>query len=241
MTKTNETSDGAGDASGTRSLRELFVLGMLSRRPMYGHEIMRTVSLSNARAWIEISDKHVYHVLPKLERRGQVTAVEEREERRPPRRRFELTPAGRTALATMITNEAHQRAVAYSPFDTVIAMLAWGNSDGDLALELMRARRTVLAQRLSHEHSRSLCPMIEARFGRVPRAMFMKSRMLLAAELRWLDALIQETSRLGWAAMRIRDDPQELTGTAGRSPRPGLPRAPAAEGRVPRRRPGRRA
>lgn len=233
----NKAINADDDAGASGSLRELFVLGMLSRRPMYGHEIMRTLSVSNARAWIEISDKHIYHVLRKLEQRGLVSGAEERDERRPPRRRFELTPAGRAALDAMITNEAHQRAVAYSPFDTVIAMLAWGDMDGERAIELLRARRAVLAARLAEEHSRSFCSMIEARFGRVPRAMFTKTRVLLAAELRWLDALIEEASTLGWAAMRIRDDAQELDDQAA----PNEPRARAARGRALRRRRGGRA
>jgi DNA-binding PadR family transcriptional regulator len=189
------------------SVRELFVLGMISRRPMYGHEIMRTLAISRAEMWVEIGDKHVYHVLRKLERQGLVRGAEERVAGRPARRRFAITPSGRLALAAMFEDEAHQRAVAYSPFDTVVAMLAWGKAPGSLALRLLRQRRAVLATRLRREHPAAFCAEVEARFGRVPRAMFVKARLLLEAELRWLDDLIAETVRVGWKVMRIRDVP----------------------------------
>jgi DNA-binding PadR family transcriptional regulator len=171
---------------------------------MYGHEIMRTLSVSNAQQWVEISDKHVYHVLRRLEQRRFVTGTEEREERRPPRRRFRITSAGRRAFGAMLADETHLGAPAYSPFDTVLAMLAWGDVAEDVAMTTLRRRRALLAEHLKREHPPAR--EAEARFGRVPRAMLVKARLLLSDELRWLDKLIEEAGRVGWAAMRIRDD-----------------------------------
>lgn len=191
--------------SPSASVRDLFVLGMIARRPIYGHEIMRILKVSHAEMWVEISEKHVYHVLRTLEQRGFVEGSEERVAGRPTRRRFTITRAGVEALQVMFEYEGHQRAIACSAFDTVVAMLAWGSVDDARALRILGQRRAILAERLEREHPPGSDQAIEASFGRVPRALYRKGQLLLEAELRWLDGLIAEAARLGWQAMRIHD------------------------------------
>ena len=76
------------------SAKELFVLGRLSSRPTHGHEIMRTLGASRSDLWVELSDKHVYYILNKLEREGLVAVYVQREGARPARKVFSITPAG---------------------------------------------------------------------------------------------------------------------------------------------------
>ena len=59
----------------TVSAKELFILGRISLRPTHGHEIMRTLRESRADLWVELSEKHVYYILKKLEREGLVAAT----------------------------------------------------------------------------------------------------------------------------------------------------------------------
>jgi DNA-binding PadR family transcriptional regulator len=198
---------------GSSTVRELFVLGMISGRPMYGHELMRLLALSHAEMWVELSEKHVYQLVRKLEGDGLIRGKEERSGRRPPRRRFTITPAGRQALRAMCDDDRNVFAIAFSPFDTVLAVLGAGDVNDQLPLPILRRRRAYLAQRMAEQHPASQGPLIEAQFGRIPRWMFEKARRLLKAELGWLDDVIADASKVGWPAMRVRD--VALDATAG--------------------------
>ena len=192
---------------GKISTRELFVLGAVSRRPTYGHEIMRTFRLSNARRWLDLSDKHIYYVLRKLEREELVTAREERVGRRPPRNVYEITPAGRDALRAWLHSPALRTASVPVPFDAVFAMLAFTDViTREEALAILKARRDVLATRLSDEYPAGAAEVTGARFGGFAQNMFEKSRILLAAELTWLDNVIQTVETQEWKHLRVPAD-----------------------------------
>ncbi len=59
------------------SAKDLFVLGRISLRPTYGHEIMRTLRESHADLWIDLSEKHVYYILKKLAAENLVVATDD--------------------------------------------------------------------------------------------------------------------------------------------------------------------
>jgi len=184
------------------SAKELFVLGRVSMRPTYGHEIMRTLRESRADLWTEMSEKHVYYILKKLEREGMVRAETCSEDARPSRRVFSATPEGLREFERLIRAEGLIESMPYSDFDVVFGMLAYTE-------RLTPAQKTdVLVRRREHLHS--VIADAEAALRRVkevgvpglPTWMFAKVMCVSAAELGWLEEVLRDVTRDGWPAQR---------------------------------------
>jgi DNA-binding PadR family transcriptional regulator len=201
------------------SAKELFVLGRLSARPTHGHEIMRTLSESKADLWVELSEKHVYYILRKLERDGLVVADVQSESGRPARKVFSITPGGRAAFARMLTAESLIESVPYSEFDVVFGMLAYTDvlPDADKTAVLER-RRVFLRKRASQAQAAGAAAQSD--LDGLPRLLLDKLTRVTAAELGWLDGVLLEIERAGWAAMRpsFADETQATNPNQGVSP-----------------------
>lgn len=195
-----------GEAPTGASSRELYVLGMLSRGKTHGHAVMKAIRLSRADQWVALSDKHVYYVLRNLARAGLVLESEERHGARPPRKVYALTRAGRDRLASLLRAEALQRAFAPSPFDAVVGILAYSDAlDRDAALATLEARRRALAERLA-EHPEAAAAALERRFGFLARSLYDKARVLLEAELAWLERVIARVRKGPLDSLRVPRD-----------------------------------
>jgi len=184
------------------SAKELFVLGRLSRTPTHGHDIMRTLKTSRADLWVDLSEKHVYYVLRKLERAGLVTAVEERAGNLPARKVYRITDEGRSALAGALRSDSLISATPYSDFDVVFGMLCYTDALSDEErTEVLRRRRGALVDILEGaEQAESRVESIGR--GGLPDAMLSKVRAITLAEIVWLEGVMVEVRREGWARMR---------------------------------------
>ncbi|MDH3425422.1 MAG: PadR family transcriptional regulator [Acidimicrobiia bacterium] len=186
------------------SSRELFVLGVVSRAPIHGHGINRIVEISGAERWVDMSAKHVYYVLRKLEGAGLVEAMEERTGARPPRTVYRITPEGRRSLWQWLQSDVGVVTTA-SPFDTRFAMLAYADAlNEEETLDVLRRRRAALASVLE-DHPPQAELELRAAFGSAAAAMFRKTRSLVDAELAWIDTVLTEAAAHGWDAFRVPD------------------------------------
>lgn len=186
------------------SARELFVLGVVSRAPIHGHGINRILEISGAERWVDMSAKHVYYVLRKLEGAGLVEAIEERTGGRPPRSVYRITPEGRQTLGQWLQSGVGVVTTA-RPFDTVFAMLAYADAlDGDETLDVLRRRRAALSAVLE-DHAPEAEQELRAAFGSGAAAMFRKTRSMVAAELAWIESVIDEAAARGWDVFRVPD------------------------------------
>ena len=193
------------------SAKELFVLGRLSVRPTHGHEIMRTLAESRADLWVELSEKHVYYILKKLEGNGLVRVEEHSEGGRPTRRVFSLTSAGLREFDRLMRSDGLIESISYSDFDVVFGMLAYTD-------RLTAAEKTaVLARRAEHLRGTSLQRAQHAIEPKRPSAPVLPSRVfqkvicVADAELGWLQEVLTDIERDGWPTPR-RDttlDPSE--------------------------------
>jgi DNA-binding PadR family transcriptional regulator len=186
--------------SATVSAKELFVLGRLSIRPTHGHEIMRTLAESHSEMWVELSEKHVYYILRKLERDGLVSADVQPQQGRPARRVFSLTAAGRAEFAQLMTADSLVESMPYSDFDVVFGMLAYTDSlsaaEKTAVLERRAAYLRGLADRATDANAgapddRPAAAVLSARvFERISR--------VAEAELAWLTDVIAAVEDDGW-------------------------------------------
>jgi DNA-binding PadR family transcriptional regulator len=185
------------------SVKDLFVLGRVSQGPTYGHEINRTVEVSRADIWLDISPKHVYYVLRKLEKEGLVESEQAPGDGRS-RRVYRITPAGREALAAWLADARFAGSVPYSDFDTVVALLRYTSVLTDTErTQVLERRLAELERRLADEYAPLKGSSMERRFGATARALYDKGRLVTDAERAWLEALIREVERDGWEAFRV--------------------------------------
>lgn len=189
------------------SAKELFILGRVSLRPTHGHEIMRTLRESRADLWVDLSEKHVYYILRKLDRDGLISASEERAGNLPTRRVYAITEAGCVALSGMFAAENLVLSRAYSDFNVLLGMLSYSELLSDEAkTEIVLKRQTALSEQLAAlrdpESGRS--PSVVDGF---PRLMMTKIVDDLAAELDWLSTFMTQVTREGWSSMKPSFDP----------------------------------
>jgi DNA-binding PadR family transcriptional regulator len=186
------------------SARELFVLGVVSRAPIHGHGINRILEISGARRWVDMSAKHVYYVLRKLQGAGLVEAIEQRAGGRPPRSVYKITPEGRRSLREWLQSDVGVGTTG-SLFDTVFAMLAYADAlNEDETLNVLRRRRAALAAVLE-DHASQAELELGAAFGSAAAAMFRKTRHMVEAELAWIESVMDEAATRGWGAFRVPD------------------------------------
>lgn len=184
------------------SAKDLFVLGRLSMRPTHGHEIMRTLAESRSDLWAELSEKHVYYVLRKLERDGLVTVAEQRDGSRPARRVYSLTEAGLAEFERLMRSDALITSLPYSEFDVVFGMLAYTD-------RLTPAEKDAVLEARA-EHLRSLIADARTAMQRaeesgtagLPTRVFAKVVRVAAAELTWLDEVMADIAEIGWDSAR---------------------------------------
>jgi DNA-binding PadR family transcriptional regulator len=187
----------------TTSAKELFVLGRISLRPTHGHEIMRTLRGSHADLWVELSEKHVYYVLRKLDREGLIAASHARSGNLPARNVYTITAAGRTALARMMSAERHVTAMPSSEFDVVLGMLCYTDElDDDAKSDVLARRRAALEERLAEVAGAANDTGAADGAGGFPALMLAKIARDAASELELLRAVAAEVARSGWASMK---------------------------------------
>lgn len=81
------------------------LLGILSRGPHSGYDIKRAIEESTAHFWSE-SFGQIYPNLRELERSGLATSETQRQEGRPDRKVYAITPEGREALSAWLEEPA---------------------------------------------------------------------------------------------------------------------------------------
>jgi DNA-binding PadR family transcriptional regulator len=81
-----------------REQAEVVVLGLLADGPRHGYEIARRLKEMNVHQWAHIGTATVYNTLSRLAARGAVISHMEPGDKRPDRRVYTLTPAGRTRM-----------------------------------------------------------------------------------------------------------------------------------------------
>jgi DNA-binding PadR family transcriptional regulator len=186
----------------TASAKELFVLGRLLSRPSHGHEIMRTLATSRADLWVELSEKHVYYVLKKLERDGLVSVEERRDTTRPARKIFSITPAGRTEFSRLMSADSLIESLPYSEFDVVFGMLAYTDALAPGQKTAILERRATYLRTIIAQAAEATAASAAAGATGLPTRVFDKVAAVGQAELDWLAAVIADVTRDGWATAR---------------------------------------
>ena len=185
------------------SAKDLFVLGRIAIRPAHGHEIMRTLYASRSDLWVDLSRKHIYYVLRKLERDGLISAESARSGNLPARKVYSITEAGRTVLAKMFSADSLVRSLPRSDFDVVFGMLAYTDVLTDAEKDaVLDSRDRYLAEVAAD--ARKVSAEAAARSGESGVQSIILGKVVLMAETErtWLADVRAQIAVSGWAALR---------------------------------------
>jgi len=202
------------------SAKDLFVLGRISLRPTYGHEIMRTLRESHADLWIDLSEKHVYYILRKLAKENLVVATDEETGGLPRRKVYAITDAGLAALAQMMTAENLVQAMPYSEFDVLLGMVSYTDAlDDEAKSAILKRRSDCLEETLGYLAQSAGNPAAGSEVGGFPAIILARVTKRLSDELEWLTQIAFQVERAGWDCMKPTFEPAgETAGTQHPTP-----------------------
>jgi len=166
----------------------VFILGSLAERgEMHGHQLRLLAEQENIHLWTDFTVGGIYGAIKRLAAEGLIAGVRtEREGNRPERQVYEITPAGRESLRSMIQETLNRYTLRPDPFDLALTRLDPRSVD-DLP-RILAARRqsldaTLVADRLHLAEIEQYLTVAET------HAMTHR-RFRLQAELDWLDSVI---------------------------------------------------
>src|SRR6187551_2860295 len=125
--------------------KKLLLLGLLRRQEMHGYQLNEFID-NNLSLCTDLKKPTAYYLLDKMAADGWISAANEQEGNRPPRRVYRLTEAGESAFQQLL----RQNLAAYAPVNFIgdigLAFLDWLTPDE--ALPLLTAQRQQAAARL---------------------------------------------------------------------------------------------
>ncbi len=164
---------------------DLMVLGLLSEESMHGYQLKQVLESNHTRLWSEVSTGHLYYTLKKLEKDSFVNERETRVGKRPPRRVYTITDAGREALKTGLDNlDVHTQRLYFS-LDIVIGFSRNLNIPKGKLHELLKKRKDSVTDEIAELKD---AWKIKGEDGlSLSEYMIYEHRMaLLNGELKWL-------------------------------------------------------
>ena len=165
----------------------LLLLSLLAEGPRHGYELDREIERRAVRQWAAVGTSSIYATLDRLAGQGLLRAeAEPAPEQGPPYRTvYAITEAGRVRLAELareaLASTEHQR------FDYDLGVgVGLTYLPRDEVREALRRRRRAIA--VEGERAAEACRWAEGMLG--AWAVLDHQRRALAAELAWLDGLI---------------------------------------------------
>lgn len=203
--------------------RDLLILGFVSRRPTYGHEIKQRILNTHAEKWVRISQPHIYYVLEKLKKAGYLNSKEERVGSTPPRTVYTITEKGRIALKTMLRSDKFLHEDYCLDFYVVLAMLGFTRQlPPEESQAIIKRRKKIVEGLLACIDDSRVSREVTDYYGPIARAIYDHHCKILKNELTWLDKIIAEVHKIGWEAFAkgsapSRQSPSRKRPRAGKS------------------------
>jgi len=159
---------------------ELLLLGVLRQQEMHGYELHEFIE-KNLASCSDMKKSTAYYLLKKMGEAGLLTQETRQEGNRPPRRVYQLTPAGETEFQRLLCENLARYNNAFFSGDIGLAFL--DALERDEALSLLNKRRAELADTLAAAEN------IPGHRGGL-QLVFDHLVHHLTAELEWMDMVI---------------------------------------------------
>ncbi len=181
--------------------RDLLILGFVSKRPTYGHEIKQRIATTYAERWVRISQPHIYYVLEKLKKAKYLTSREEKVGNTPPRTVYTITEKGRRALETMLHSDKFLWEDYSLDFYVVLAMLGFTRSlSPEESVAIIEKRKKIVDGLIAATPDLLGDDSVWSRFGPIGQAIFEHHQKALKTELRWLEKILSRIHEDSWEA-----------------------------------------
>ncbi|KAA0960269.1 PadR family transcriptional regulator [Microbacterium sp. ANT_H45B] len=175
----------------------VMVLALLREGDMHPYEMVRLMRSRRDERLLSITNGTLYHTVGRLQREGLIDeAGIDRDGNRPERTTYTLTDAGTDVLVDWLRREL---SVIDRPAEFRIALAEAHNLERADVIASLRSRRDALDEgHVAHRDG-----LVDARAKAVPEQVlveFDRQEVLLGAELRWLDSLLErlESEEFAW-------------------------------------------
>lgn len=163
---------------------ELAILGLLSEKSAYDHELNKLIDARGLRRWTAIGQSSMYYVLDKLEKQGLIQKTTEKNGQR----KFNISPAGVGVLQTSIsdllsTTRAHDKS-----FELGLANMSVLKTNQIQSALLSRQAEL----RIHIEKLREQLALEKSNGSFVSVSLFSHRLVMMEAELGWLNAFLVE-------------------------------------------------
>ena len=128
---------------------DLFILGLLKEKPMYGYEIKQIVADGHTERWARITQSAIYYSLRKLEGRGLV-AKEFHQEGHLEQRIFHITTEGLEVFPKLIAASLASTDDLYPEY-SIALMFRKAIDDDTLKVALLQRREFLIVRIAEHE------------------------------------------------------------------------------------------
>jgi DNA-binding PadR family transcriptional regulator len=166
--------------------RELLILGILRGQKMHGYQLAEFID-HNLATCTDLKKATAYFLLDKMFAAGWVAFEEDQEGKRPPRRVYQITPAGEEVFQRLLRENLAAYVQAYFTSDIGLGFL--DALQPEEALALLKQRRAILAEQSA---ALDAAPLHPGSFQWIldHRTAYLKS------ELAWLDTILQKLENL---------------------------------------------
>jgi DNA-binding PadR family transcriptional regulator len=165
------------------------ILALLAAGEAYGYELKQAIDSQFGAVWPPINIGQVYATLQRLERDGLVESQTVPQERRPDRRVYQLTEAGRTEMVAWLSAPALGPRLKDDFFVKLVVAKSWGVTD---PIELIRHQSQEYFQSLSDLDA--LITDRQGSDGAVRQLLIEGAALHLQADIRWLELCEQVLS-----------------------------------------------
>jgi len=183
----------------------VMALALLAEGDMHPYEMIRLMHIRRDDRLVAITNGTVYHTVARLERAGLLAEVGvDREGNRPERTTYRQTDAGAAAVVEWVRRELPH---VDRPAEFRVALAEAHGLDRDEVVDLLRARREALAEKLEEVTNGRAGALLKG----VPEQYLVeigRDEALLRAELDWMDATIPRIADPGfpWGPERTHSD-----------------------------------
>jgi hypothetical protein len=167
---------------------ELAILSLISEQARHGYDIEQVIESRGMREWTEVGFSSIYYLLNKLEKANLIESqLQQPEGKGPARKVYQITDAGKEAHLSGTLEALSNPQSGSAPF--LLGLSNFPAIPRDQIVAALCTYTTKLEKRLDHmlgraEAQQPLAPFIAA--------MFDYSRVLIEAELDWIQNFITE-------------------------------------------------
>lgn len=175
----------------------LTVLAVLGKEPRHAYYLHRFI-IDTHKDYVTGLPRSLYHAVDRLERDGLIAPVETtRDGRRPERTVYEITDRGRAELAERLRQVLTTVGRDTTPF--VAALSLMGGLAADEVEQALHARSAMLRERVESAEV-TISGLADAGLSRLPLLKIEYERSRDAAELAWVEALVDDLheGRIDW-------------------------------------------